>query len=138
MVQLVIAGGQGWGDFNLTQKAAEFGVTNDITLTGYIDEFELSTLYENALFLAMPSVYEGFGLPLVEAMSYGLPCLTSLCASMPEVVGDAGILVDPLSIDSIKIGLHRLVTDVDLRANLSEQTVFDPRNFIGTELLMSF
>lgn len=119
MAQLVIAGGQGWGDLNLSQKIEELGLINHISLTGYVDEVELSTLYKNALFLAMPSLYEGFGLPLVEAMSYNLPCLTSSCASMPEVVGEAGLLVDPLDVDSIKMGLQQLITDVGLRARMS-------------------
>ena len=66
----------------------------------------------------MPSLYEGFGLPLVEAMAYGKPLLTSSVASMPEIAGDAAVLVDPLAVDSIADGLLTLARDAELRQRL--------------------
>jgi len=74
------------------------------------------------MFLAMPSLYEGFGLPVLEAMSFGVPVLTSSCSSLPEVAGDAGLLVDPYNIDSIADGLTKLITDVGLREQLAGRT----------------
>lgn len=110
LARLVIAGGAGWGDLNLVQMIQSLGLDKHVHLTGYVDERELSTLYKNALFLAMPSLYEGFGLPLIEAMSYGVPSLTSNISSIPEVAGDTGLLVDPLDVDAIASGLRDLLS----------------------------
>ncbi len=118
-VMLVIAGGKGWGGINISSTVAEFGLNNDVRVLGYVDESTLSTLYANAQFLAMPSLYEGFGLPLVEAMTYGTPVLTSNNSSMPEVAGDAGLLVDALDIASIENGLMKMITDSELRKKLA-------------------
>jgi glycosyltransferase involved in cell wall biosynthesis len=68
----------------------------------------------------MPSIYEGFGLPIIEANAFGTPTLTSNCSSLPEVAGDASILVDPLSIESITKGLLKLISDKELRMELAE------------------
>lgn len=117
---LVVAGGAGWGDVDLEKAIAALALRGHVHLTGYVDERELSTLYENALLLAMPSLYEGFGLPLAEAMQYGLPMLTANISSMPEVAGEAALLVDPLDAGAIADGLRRLVGSPDLRARLAE------------------
>ncbi len=119
-VDLVVAGGAGWGDVDLQKAVASLGLRGSVHLTGYVNERELSTLYENALFLAMPSLYEGFGLPLVEAMRYGLPSLTANLSSMPEVAGEAALLVDPLDTGAITDGLQRMICLPELRARLSQ------------------
>lgn len=120
-VDLVIAGGAGWGDIDLVQMIQELRIANFVHMTGYVEESELSTLYQNALFLAMPSLYEGFGLPLIEAMSYGLPSLTSNVSSMPEVAADTAVLVDPLSVDAMVDGLRILTTDHERRKYLGRR-----------------
>jgi glycosyltransferase involved in cell wall biosynthesis len=112
---LVIAGGTGWGHQALQAKCRSLGTAAHVRLLGRVSDQVLSTLYRHALFLAMPSLYEGFGLPLVEAMAQGTPVLTSNTASMPEVAGDAGLLVDPLSSASIHQGLLAMVNDTALR-----------------------
>jgi glycosyltransferase involved in cell wall biosynthesis len=117
---LVVAGGAGWGDVDLEKTVDSLGLRGSVHLTGYVDERELSTLYENALFLAMPSLYEGFGLPLVEAMHYGLPSLTANVSSMPEVAGEAALLVDPLKVSAITDGLQRMISSIELRTRLSQ------------------
>ena len=117
---LVVAGGAGWGDVDLKRSITSFGLHGSVHLTGYVEERELSTLYENALSLAMPSLYEGFGLPLVEAMRYGLPILTANISSMPEVAGDAALLVNPLDVDAISDGLQRMIVSPMLRLRLSK------------------
>lgn len=117
---LVVSGGVGWGDFDLKKAITSLGLHDSVHLTGYVDERELSTLYENALFLAMPSLYEGFGLPLAEAMRYGLPVLTANVSSMPEVAGDAALLVDPLQTEAIAAGLQRMISSLELRTRLSQ------------------
>lgn len=93
---LVIAGGKGWGAINVQNVVHELNLERNVVLTGYVTDSQLSTLYAHARFLAMPSLHEGFGLPLIEAMSYGVPVLTSDLSSLPEVAGNAGILINPL------------------------------------------
>src|SRR5690606_8113693 len=83
---LVIAGGAGWGGVDIKAKAKELGIEHKIIITGFVDDRELATLLHNAKALAMPSLYEGFGLPLIDAMDAGIPVLTSNVSSMPEVV----------------------------------------------------
>jgi glycosyltransferase involved in cell wall biosynthesis len=127
--QLVIAGGTGWGRDDLAGLIARLGLGNRVVLTGYVDEATLSTLYAYALFFAMPSLYEGFGLPLLEAMSFGTPVLTSACSSLPEVAGDAGMLVDPLDVQSIAQGLSALVLDDALRDGLAAHSKSNAAQF---------
>lgn len=117
---LVIAGGAGWGDQTLQQRCAALGIVSHVKLPGRVDDQTLSTLYRHALFLAMPSLYEGFGLPLVEAMANGTPVLTSDTASMPEVAAEAGLLVDPLSVTSIHQGMREMAANVRLRQQLAD------------------
>lgn len=118
---LVIAGGKGWGNQDLVGLIRELGLDESVRLTGYVNEEMLATLYKYALFLAMPSLYEGFGLPLLEAMSFGVPVLTSSCSSMPEVAGEAGLLVDPLNVDLIAQGISRMITDQEYRNLLADR-----------------
>lgn len=118
---LVIAGGKGWGNQNLASIIRELDLNNAVRLTGYVDEETLATLYKHALFLAMPSLYEGFGLPLLEAMSFGVPVLTSSCSSLPEVAGDGGLMVDPLNGNSIAHGIYKMLTDFEYRNLLASR-----------------
>jgi len=127
-VNFVIAGGEGWGR-NMHQVITGLELSKYVKLVGYVDENILATLYSNARFLALPSFYEGFGLPLVEAMEYGIPVLTSNTSSMPEVVGDAGLLVDPSDIDSISDGLKKLIGDKELRKRLAARAKYRASKF---------
>ena len=120
-VLLVIAGRKGWGNVDVHAVAGRLGLSDRIRVTGYVGEKLLSSLYTHARFLAMPSLYEGFGLPLVEAMARGAPVLTSNRASMPEVAGDAGLLVNPHDVGSIAQGLRVLLTDETLRKKLGKR-----------------
>ncbi|EPE96998.1 glycosyltransferase family 4 protein [Rhizobium grahamii] len=116
---LVIAGGQGWGLGNLEAEIKRLQLSSSVRLTGFVSDAELGALYQTAKFLAMPSHYEGFGLPIIEANAAGIPALTSNTSSMPEVGGDAAWLVEPSSVQSIADGLARLATDVPLYSKLS-------------------
>ena len=118
-VRMVIAGGKGWGGVDVASIAAQLNISDRTHVVGHASDALLSALYANALFLAMPSLYEGFGLPLVEAMARGKPVLTSNCASMPEVAGDAGLFVDPSDVNSIYNGLLAMVADDSLRQSLA-------------------
>ncbi len=118
-LHLVIAGGKGWKMKDLSGRIAELGISRTVIQTGYISNADLAALYRNAYVLAMPSLYEGFGLPIIEANSVGVPVLTSNVSSMPEVAGDAAILVDPLDSASISAGLLRLAADRPFRDRLA-------------------
>ncbi len=117
--QLVIAGGRGWGGVDLEKLRNEYSLQKQVILAGYVNDTQLATLYTYARFLAMPSLYEGFGLPVVESMRYGSPVLVSDCSSLPEVAGDAGILVNPLSIKSIAEALLILLQNDPIRNDLA-------------------
>jgi glycosyltransferase involved in cell wall biosynthesis len=117
---LVIAGGKGWGGIDINDTVDDLGLAKYVRILGYVDESILATLYAHALFLAMPSLYEGFGLPLVEAMVRGTPVLTSNNSSMPEVAGNAGLLIDPLDTQSIKNGLEELISNHNFREALAD------------------
>ncbi len=117
--KLVIAGGKGWGHVHLLDEVNRLGLTNHVRPLGYVDEPTLSALYAHTLFLAMPSLYEGFGLPIVEAMSYGIPVLTANNSSMPEVAGAAGFFVDALDVGSIRNGLSEMIGNPELRNSLA-------------------
>jgi glycosyltransferase involved in cell wall biosynthesis len=108
--QMVIVGGQGWGGLQLCQWIRSRGLVDDVLLTGYVTDEQLSALYAAARFLAMPSLYEGFGFPVLESMSRGTPALVSNVSSLPEICGDAAVMVDPLDETSIAKGLNGLIS----------------------------
>lgn len=118
-VALVIAGGRGWLYDELFARVQALGLAGRVLFPGYIDEEEKAALLSGALVYAFPSLYEGFGLPLLEAMACGAPILTSNVSSLPEIAGEAALLVDPLDTGAIAAGLRRLLTEADLRQNLA-------------------
>lgn len=126
---MVIAGGQGWGRGDVRDLVISMGLSGRVLVTGYVNESLLSTLYANALFLAMPSIYEGFGLPLIEAMSFGIPVLTSSVSSMPEVAHDAGLFVDPHDEHSIASKLNELIYMREIRNQLALKAKLNSRRF---------
>jgi len=112
---LVLAGGHGWL-VDLEQWVEELGIRADVVALGAVSAGELGYLYSHARLLLLPSLYEGFGLPILEAFQFGVPVVTANCSSMPEVAGGAGCLVDPLQVESIRAGIERLLTDRDAYA----------------------
>lgn len=108
---LVIVGGKGWGEQNLSQLVQQYQIENYVHLMGYLDEQSLQYLYKNAHILAMPSTYEGFGLPIAEAMKFGTPAIAGNNSSLVEVVGDAGLLVDAKSVEEISQGLLEMISN---------------------------
>jgi glycosyltransferase involved in cell wall biosynthesis len=118
-IDLVVVGAKG---ASLVFSDAKLGdVPPRVCLTGYVAQEQLPALYSGAMALVYPSLYEGFGLPPLEAMACGTPVVTSGTTSLPEVVGDSAVLVDPLSPDSIAEGIQRIVLDAPLRAQLRER-----------------
>ena len=128
-IHLVIAGGKGWLDNPIYAAIAETHMENFVHFIGFAADEDLPALYKNAVCLAFPSLYEGFGLPILEAMACGVPVLTSNISSLPEVAGDAAIMVDPYDLDTITNGLERLVLDTDLRASLIQKGLARAREF---------
>ncbi|TIN87182.1 glycosyltransferase family 1 protein [Mesorhizobium sp.] len=116
---LVIVGGKGWKQTGLADFVRSSGLETNIRFTGFVDDSVLATLYANCLFLAMPSLYEGFGLPIVEAHSFGKPVLTSNTSSMPEVAGDNAVLVDPNDPAAIAAAFGRLSMDAEFRSQIA-------------------
>ena len=118
---LVIAGGLGWKYERLLKRISSHPVAGRIHLTGFVEEEDLPALLSMAEFLVYPSLLEGFGLPILEAMACGTPVLTSDTSSMPEIAGDAAYLIDPGSVESITGGLRRLAADEGLRVELARR-----------------
>jgi len=127
--QLVLAGKKAWLYGDTLRAIQEEGLGESVLLTGYVSEGDLPALYTGALFFAYPSFYEGFGLPPLEAMSCGAPVLTGNLTSLPEVVGDAGLTVDPLDTGALAEALARLIDDDALRADLRERGLTRARRF---------
>ena len=118
---LVIAGGRGWLVPDVRRVVVESGLAQHVLLLGYASDAELHWLYANCFAFVFPSLFEGFGLPVVEGMSQGAPVVTSRTSSLPEVVGDAGVLVDPLDEDALLAALLELADDPEARARLGAQ-----------------
>jgi glycosyltransferase involved in cell wall biosynthesis len=116
---LVIVGGSGWKQTSLADDVRRGALERNIIFTGFVDDRMLASLYAHCLFLTMPSLYEGFGFPIVEAQSFGKPVLTSNISSMPEVAGGSAVLVDPQSANSIADAFGQLCLDAPLRRKLS-------------------
>ena len=127
--QLVLVGKKAWL-YGETLRAVEAeGLAGSVVLTGYVPEADLPALYSGALCFAYPSFYEGFGLPPLEAMSCGAPVLTGSLTSLPEVVGDAALTVDPFDVEALADALGRLIDDDALRASLRERGLQRARDF---------
>lgn len=116
---LVIAGGKGWDYEAVEAEAARLG--DRVIFTGFVDEADLPALYASAAVFAYPALYEGFGLPPLEAMASGVPVLAANTSSLPEVVGGAGLLVDPIDVGEIAAALDNLLGDAVLRDTLRER-----------------
>jgi glycosyltransferase involved in cell wall biosynthesis len=120
---LVIAGSQGPSTETILRTIDALGLRGSVILAGYVEERELKALYRAGLMLAFPSLYEGFGFPVLEAMACGTPVLASNRTSIPEIAGDAALLVDPEDTDEIREGMRKLVEEKDLAACCSTKGI---------------
>jgi glycosyltransferase involved in cell wall biosynthesis len=120
-LQLVLAGKKGWLHGEILSQIEELGLAEQVVLTGYVPDSDMAALLSGALAFAYPSLYEGFGFPVLEAMACGTPVVCSNRSSLIEVAGDAALLVDPLDTESLAITLRRVVTDGELRSRLVER-----------------
>ncbi len=129
--ELVVAGAWGWGDSAILRRL-QAGAAG-IRYLGYVDEADLPGLTAGADAFAYPSLYEGFGLPLAQAMAAGVASVTSNISSMPEVAGDAALLVDPRSVAELRAALEELLESPALRAELGERARERAARFTWTE-----
>jgi glycosyltransferase involved in cell wall biosynthesis len=117
-ITLVIAGKRGWLSAAIERRAHELGIAAHVHFAGYVHADDLPALLSGAQAFLYPSLYEGFGLPVLEAQACGTPVLTSTTSSLPEVAGDAAVLVDPLDPGAIADGIARVLEDQTLRERL--------------------
>ncbi len=128
-MSLVLVGGLGWKYQDLLNEIATNRFRDDIIMTGFVSDEELGFLYGNAQAFVYASIYEGFGLPVLEAMSLGAPVITANSSSLPEVAGDAAIYCDPLEIESIASAMEQMITSTDtqkhyIQAGLERSSLF--------------
>ena len=127
--KLVLAGGKGWLYDSIFAKVNELKLEDRVIFTKYVPSEDMNALMCGALAFVFPSIYEGFGMPPLEAMACGVPVLASNAASLPEVTGDCGVIVDPYSAEAIADGMERLYSDSSLRQQLSEQGIERAKGF---------
>jgi glycosyltransferase involved in cell wall biosynthesis len=120
-LRLVIAGKRGWLTEEIERRAAAGGVAGQVVFPGFVADADLPALLSGALAFVFPSLYEGFGMPVLEAMACATPVLTSTTSALPEVAGDAALLVDPHDTEAIAEGIARLLSDAALRERLRER-----------------
>jgi glycosyltransferase involved in cell wall biosynthesis len=126
---LVLAGSLGWGYSDLLRKVTASGAADRIRLPGYVDAADLPALYSAASLFAYPSFYEGFGLPVLEAMACGTPVVTSSVSSLPEVAGTAALLADPHDCNALAGALCDILNSAKLHAELSRRGLDRAKSF---------
>ena len=127
--RLVLCGRKGWLYDNIFTILNELGLCDLVTFTGGVPTEDLPPLYSGALFFVLPSLYEGFGLPVLEAMSCGAPVICSCTSSLPEVAGDAALMVDPQDIVGLAAAMQRLGLDPDLRREMAARGLVQAERF---------
>lgn len=120
-LQLVIIGKKGWQYEEILAAPEKFGVTESVKFLENVPDTDLDVFYQHALCYVLPSLYEGFGLPVVESMQRGCPVITSNISSLPEAGGDAAIYINPEDTDDIAHKITRVITDEKLRHELKEK-----------------
>ncbi|SOE64283.1 Glycosyltransferase involved in cell wall bisynthesis [Burkholderia sp. YR290] len=126
---LVLAGGKGWLMEDFQRHLSELGIADHVLMTGYVTDEELIWLYRNCYANLYPSLFEGFGLPVLEGMQFGAPTLTTTSSSVPEVTGDAAILLDPKDIDGWAHAMLRLTTNRGERDALAAAAIQQAAQF---------
>lgn len=125
---LVIAGEQGW-KFDKKQALSGIKHSSEIHFCGFVADADMPALYAAADLFVFPTLYEGFGIPVLEAQSCGAPVLTSNVSSLPEVAGTGAVYVDPYSVESIAAGMQRVLTDKELATQLREAGLKNGKRF---------
>jgi glycosyltransferase involved in cell wall biosynthesis len=127
--RLVIGGGLGWMYESVFQAVEEFNLSDSVVFLGYVPDDDLPALYNLADLFVYPSLYEGFGIPALEAMACGTPVVASNTSSLPEAVGDAGLMVRPTDVEGLADAMAHLITDPGLNEDLSRRGLERARLF---------
>jgi glycosyltransferase involved in cell wall biosynthesis len=128
-LKLVVAGRTGWLYTDIFDTVKTLALDEEVIFTGFVDDEDLPDLYRGAQLFVFPSLYEGFGLPILEAMASGVPVITSATASMPEVAGDAAILIDPHDSEAIAEGMAQVLAEDRLRQAMIQKGLARARRF---------
>ena len=128
-LKLVIAGGRGWLYEEIFARVEALGLQGDVLFPGFVADEDLPALYNLAEAFVLPSLYEGFGLPPLEAMACGTPVVTSNVSSLPEVVGDAGLMVEPADVESLAVAIERVLEDGGLRREMVQRGLARAKEF---------
>ncbi|RLC69773.1 MAG: glycosyltransferase family 1 protein [Chloroflexi bacterium] len=128
-LKLVIAGGRGWLYEEIFARVEALGLQGDVLFPGFVADEDLPALYNLAEAFVLPSLYEGFGLPPLEAMACGTPVVTSNVSSLPEVVGDAGLMVEPADVESLAAAIERVLEDGGLRREMVQRGLARAKEF---------
>ena len=126
---LVVIGRRGWGAEQVTDKVAELGLDGCVRFLDYVPDKDMPGLYNAADLLVYPSLYEGFGLPLLEAMACGTVVATSDTSSLPEIAGDAALYFDPTSVREMAAAMHAALTDSSLRNRMRARGLHRVQSF---------
>lgn len=127
--KLVLVGDASYGYDEVNYAIREYNLDNEVIMPGWVEEADMPYLYNGADAFVFPSRYEGFGIPLLQAMACGVPIAASCASSIPEVAGDAALLFDPYNIRAISEAMHKVVTDNDLRRTLINRGRERVKNF---------
>lgn len=130
---LVLVGGRGWMTQSIQEAIAEAGIGERIIMPGYVPRAELPLWYSGADLFVYPSTYEGFGYPVLESMSAGTPVITTNTSSLPEIAGDAGVLVSPREISQLAAAIASILTDGNRAASLRARGLEQAGSFSWTE-----
>ncbi|CAN5807861.1 glycosyltransferase family 1 protein [soil metagenome] len=127
--RLLVIGGKGWLFEPVQKLVAELGLTDDVTFAGYVPAADLPPLYAGADCTLLPSLYEGFGFPVLEAMACGTPVVSSNVSSLPEVAGDAALLVTPLDDQAVAAAIQRVLTEPGLASTMQTKGIEQAAKF---------
>lgn len=128
-LKLVIVGKKGWIYDQILNKAKELKIERNVIFTGFVPELDLPPLISGAKAYVLPSLWEGFGIPVIEAQACGTPVVVSNTSSLPEIVGDSGVLVDPQSTKSIGEGIEKILKNPTFASELSEKGTKNAQRF---------
>ena len=127
--KLVIVGGRAWQYEEIEDLPQSLGIMKEVIFTGYLPAEDLSYLVKNADLFVLPALYEGFGIPVIEAMACGVPVVAANAGSLPEVLGDAGLQFDPYSVDDIANRMRQALNSTTLKEELVRRGLERARNF---------
>lgn len=127
-------GRQGWMYEDILEKPEELGIKDKVIFTGFVPDEDMLYLLNEAEAFILPSLWEGFGIPVVDAMACGVPVLVSNVSSLPEVVGNAGLTFDPTSVDQIEQAIRTIATDKKLRQKLSKLSLIQSKKFSWSKM----